>query len=298
MLAATSDIALGGSRLRSTLLLERAVRAFVVVRDKLPFDTRFAAAASGRDEPVGHLYLVLAGRVLVRDKTWTGPVAFVLRDDELERVRHDRSQTLRVDGDRVEVVLLRLGADDLTRPIGLANGPVALSTPCWEAAEHLIASRDRASPELLRAELEALASNGVITPRILGTLESAEAERILRLWAILASSYARLDSSISLKQVASSLRLSTRQVATNFTEIARTFGVGLGDGYRDVLRVLRLRAAALFLAAPTATITEVAHAVGYSGTNAMARAFRDAKLPAPLDVQRSLRGATSAADTF
>ena len=69
-------------------------------------------------------------------------------------------------------------------------------------------------------------------------------------------------------------------------ELASTFGL---DGYRDALLLLRLRSAALMLSAPDATVVEVAKLVGYGSPIAMARAFRDAKLPAPSVVQAELR---------
>jgi transcriptional regulator GlxA family with amidase domain len=54
--------------------------------------------------------------------------------------------------------------------------------------------------------------------------------------------------------------------------------------------VLRLRVAALLLSAPAATVADVASAVGYGSAIAMARAFRDAKLPPPSSVQAAVRG--------
>jgi len=45
----------------------------------------------------------------------------------------------------------------------------------------------------------------------------------------------------------------------------------------------------LFLSAPGGTPSEVAKAVGYGSLDAMGRAFRDAKLPAPSVVQEAVR---------
>jgi transcriptional regulator GlxA family with amidase domain len=82
--------------------------------------------------------------------------------------------------------------------------------------------------------------------------------------------------------------MSMRQVGRDAKEMATTFG--FGHGYRDSLLVLRLRVAALLLSAPEATVADVAATVGYGGAIAMARAFRDAKLPAPSAVQAAVRG--------
>jgi AraC-like DNA-binding protein len=62
-----------------------------------------------------------------------------------------------------------------------------------------------------------------------------------------------------------------------------------GDGFRDAMRVIRLRAACLFLSAPHATPSEVARHVGYGSLDAMGRAFRDANLPSPSVVQEAVR---------
>jgi transcriptional regulator GlxA family with amidase domain len=53
--------------------------------------------------------------------------------------------------------------------------------------------------------------------------------------------------------------------------------------------MLRLRTAVVLLSAAEATVVEVARLVGYGSPIAMARAFRDAKLPAPSVVQAELR---------
>ena len=89
-----------------------------------------------------------------------------------------------------------------------------------------------------------------------------------------------------LKQVAASLGMSLRQVGRDAKDMVATFGVG--DGFRDALLVLRLRAAVLLLAAEGASVQDVADSVKYGSTIALARAFRDAKLPAPSVIQAAL----------
>jgi transcriptional regulator GlxA family with amidase domain len=108
------------------------------------------------------------------------------------------------------------------------------------------------------------------------------------MWDALHPLYASYGGTTSLKQVANSLEMSMRQVGRDAKELAATFG--FGRGYRDTLLVLRLRVAALLLSAPAATVADVAAAVGYGSAIAMARAFRDASLPAPSVVQAALRG--------
>jgi len=266
--------------MRSTLLLERAVRGTVVIRDRLVFDTKFAAAAAGRSEPVGHIFLLAAGRyVPAIGEPITAPVALVLADDEIERVGAG-SRTFRTDGERVEVIQLRLARADLRAPIGIAHDPLALPPAAWDAARRVIAD-----PRRLGELLAALAAAGAIRPV---AIEAEEPERFRRMWDALHPLYASYGGTTSLKQVAASLGMSMRQVGRDAKEMAATFG--FGRGYRDTLLVLRLRVATLLLSAPAATVADVAAAVGYGSAIAMARAFRDAKLPAPSAVQAAVRG--------
>jgi AraC-like DNA-binding protein len=281
MLLATSEARIGGAGMHSTLMLERAVRGTVVIRDQLAFDTRFAAAAAGRVEAVGHLFLLVSGRYAptVGDAL-AAPVALVLADDELERVGA-RSRTFRTDGRRVEVVQLRFARGDLRVPIGLVNGPLALAPPVWDAAR-AVADDPRRLVELV----DALARAGVIAATV--TVQPEEPERFRRMWDALHPLYASYGGTASLKQLANSLGMSMRQVGRDAKDLAATFG--FGSGYRDTLLVLRLRVATLLLSAPAATVAEVAGAVGYGSAIAMARAFRDAKLPPPSVVQAAVRG--------
>ena len=55
------------------------------------------------------------------------------------------------------------------------------------------------------------------------------------------------------------------------------------------MKVMRLRAACLFLSAPGATPSDVARTIGYGSLDAMGRAFRDANLPSPSVVQEAVR---------
>lgn len=262
--------------MRSALLVERAVRGTVVLREGLAFDTRFAAAAAGKPEPVGHVFLLLDGRFVWDGGVHTAPVAFVLADDEIERVGPN-ARTFRTDGPRVTVIQLRIGKQLLPWPVGMANGPVALAPAVWAAAR--TSSEQPAEPRALAALMKALGVPIEIT------LE--EPERMRRLWSVIEPLYAQYGATMSIKQIAGALGLSMRQVGRDAKELASTFG--LGDGYRDALLLLRLRTAVLMLSAAEATVVEVARLVGYGSPIAMARAFRDAGLPAPSVVQAELR---------
>lgn len=277
MLIANSETRCGSAGMRSTLVLERAVRGTIVMRDRLAFDTRFAAAAGGKPEAVAHLFLLVAGRFVLDGRAYDAPVAFVLADEEIERPRAG-VRTFRTDGERVHVIQLRFAKPAVHAPIGLANGPVTLSPAAWDAARKVLAE-----PARLQALLDTI---GVVAP-IAATPYAAEPERFRRLWAALEPLYATYGGAASIKQIAASLEMSIRQVGRDAKELAKTFG--FTGGYREWLLVARLRTASLLLSAPEATVADVAGLAGYGSAIAMARAFRDAKLPAPSAVQEALR---------
>jgi len=279
--------------MRSTLVFERAVRGTVVRRESLAFDTKYAAAASGKPEPVGHVFLMTAGRwVSDTGEVLHGPVGWVLGDDEIERMRKT-SRTFRTDGANVDVVQLRIAAPAVRVPIGIAAGPLALGAAAWDATTALVDNAPAGNAAALARLLEALAGAGVIAGALAQSTVTEEPERFRRLWRAMEPLYSTYGATTSLKQLASSLGMSMRQVGRDAKELSAAFGIG--GGYRDALLMLRLRVAVLMLSAPEATVAEVARLVGYGSPIAMARAFRDAKLPPPSAVQEAVRGHAVAA---
>ena len=285
VLVATSEVRIGRAGVCSTLLFEREVRGTVIRRESLTFDTKFAAAASGKPEPVGHLFLLVAGSWQSDGHNFDAPVGFMLADDEIERPT-PASRTFRTEGARVDVVQLRIAKANLRCPVGIANGPLALSMACWEAARALVAGARHGDAALLARLLDALAAAGIMANTVTQTVITEEPERFRRLWTALEPLYSAYGATTSLKQLASSLGMSMRQVGRDAKELSAAFGIG--GGYRDALLMLRLRQAVLLLSAPEATVAEVAKIVGYGSPIAMARAFRDAKLPAPSAIQAEL----------
>lgn len=273
--------------MRSTLIFERAMRGTVVRRKRLAFDTRYAAAAAGKPEPVGHVFLLHAGRwVSDRGETLFGPAGLVLADDEIERP-HAGSRWFRTDGEQVDIVQLRIGIEHLRVAIGMSHGPLRLTPACIEATAALVADAPRGDAALLARVVDALAGAGIVERSLTKTVIAEEPERFRRLWAAMEPLYSTYGATTSLKQLAASLGMSMRQVGRDAKELSAAFG--LGGGYRDALRMVRLRVAVLLLSAPEATVAEVARLVGYGSSIAMARAFRDAELPPPTAIRAALR---------
>lgn len=288
MLVATSVVRTRAAGVESTLVLERAVRGLVVRRENLAFDTKYLARAAGALEPAGHLFMLLAGRfVSDRGEMIPAPVAHLLADDEMERPTK-ASRTFRTDGERVDVVHLRIASQHLRPPIGMDAGPIALSPSCWDAAAALVQAAPQGDACVLTNLIDALARADIVGGEVTSTVIADEPERFRRLWGALSALFKEYGGTTSLKQLASSLGMSMRQVGRDAKELARAFG--FGSGYRDVLLAIRLRQAVLLLSAPDAGVGDVAKLVGYASPIAMARAFRDAKLPSPSAIQAALRG--------
>jgi AraC-like DNA-binding protein len=284
VLRATSHLAFGGSTLRSTVFLERRLRLHLVGRDRLLFDTAFAPPARAPSAFV-HLFAQLSGTFAAAGAPpLTGPCAFVLAETEFDRVTRG-ARTFRSFGARCTIVELRVPGADVRRPIGLGHGPVPLDPSVWDAYRALEA--DPGEPAVHRL-LAALAGTGVVSADLTASVVAEEPERFARVWAVMQPLYQHLATSTSLKQIASLAGLSLRQLGRDLTDLTRTFGL-FGGGFRDAMRIVRLRAAVLLLSAPDGTPSDVARAIGYGSLDAMGRAFRDAHLPAPSIVQEAVR---------
>lgn len=283
MLSATSTRTFNGSTLKSTVFLERRLRAHLVSRDRLLYDSAYAPPAK-KATPYVHLFAQLQGTFTTTSGiAATAPCAFVLAESEFDRVEPGAT-TFRSYGAPGEIVEIRLSASDLKRPVGLAHGALELPPEVWDAYRTLARTQSEAA---LHALVTQLGEAGIVTRDLTTSIVTSEPERFLRIWATLKPFYNDLAMSTSLKQIAVIAGLSLRQLGRDLGDFTRDFG--LGGGFRDATRVLRLRAAVLFLSAPGGSPSEVAKAVGYGSLDAMGRAFRDAKLPAPSVVQEAVR---------
>lgn len=284
MLSASSSRTFSGSTLKSTVFLERRLRAHLVVRDKLLYDSAYAPPAK-KATPYVHLFAQLQGSFTTsRGAVHAAPCAFVMAETEFDRVEPG-SITFRSSGEPGEIVEIRLAPNDLKPPVGLVEGPLELPPKVWDAYRELARTGSEAA---LHALVIQLGDAGVVSPDLTASVVTNEPERYTRIWTTLKPFYNDLAMSTSLKQIAVIAGLSLRQLGRDLGDFTRDFGL-FGGGFRDATRVLRLRAAVLYLSAPGATPSEVAKAVGYGSLDAMGRAFRDAKLPAPSVVQEAVR---------
>lgn len=284
MLSAESHLEFGSSTLRSTVFLERRLRVHMVRRDRLLFDTAYAPPAPAASTNV-HLFAQLSGTFTAAGvPPVAAPCAFVLAETEFDRVVPG-ARTFRSFGARCTIIEVRVPAAELQRPIGLVHGPVILADPVWAAYHALQDTRGEAAVHDL---LTALGATGVLSRDLIASVVTAEPERFRRLWAVLQPLYQDHATSTSLKQISALAGLSLRQLGRDLGELTRTFGL-FGAGFRDAMRIVRLRAAVLLLSAPGGTPSDVARTVGYGSLDAMGRAFRDAHLPPPSIVQEAVR---------
>jgi AraC-like DNA-binding protein len=284
VLSATSHLEFGGALLQSSVFLERRLRVHVVRRDRLVFDTRFAPPAR-RPSSFAHLFAQLSGTFWPHGAApLTAPCALALAETEFDRVV-DGAATFRSYGARCTIVEIRVPAADLCRPIGMGHGPIALAPPAWDAYRALA---DDPSEPAVHHLLRVLGDTGVLGADLTASVVTSEPERFRRVWAVMRPLYHNLSMSVSLKQIAAFAGLSLRQLGRDLGDFTRTFAL-FGAGFRDAMRILRLRAAVLLLSAPDATPSDVARIVGYGSLDAMGRAFRDARLPAPSMVHSAVR---------
>jgi AraC-like DNA-binding protein len=283
VLSASSTRVFSGSTLETTVFLERRFRGHVVRRDRLLYDSAYAAPMRAATACV-HVYASLCGSFQPGGAAAiAGPQVYVLDETEFDRIVPGAA-TFRSWGAPGVIVELRIPKTDIRRPIGLARGPIALPAAAWDAYHALERAPGEAALHRLIVELGAA---GVLSADLTASVVAEEPERFARLWSVMRPLYQDLATSASLKQIAMLAGLSLRQLGRDLRDLTRTFGL-FGGGFRDAMRVLRLRAAVLLLSAPDGSPSDVARAVGYGSLDAMGRAFRDAQLPAPSVVQEAV----------
>ena len=275
--------------MRSRLLLERRVFGHVVTRDRLVFDARFVPPEQGSSDQVV-LYLLVSGTFEVLEPqpvTLTGPVAFVLDEEQFEGARGQRTLFFRSAGRPYVAIELRLSRDDVIVSPSQKPAQVDTDDALWRAARALIDLEDAAlAADAMRALLGELSRLGLVRADVASSITPSD-DRFARVWHALRPMVERFYVLPTLEEVSIGSGLSLRQLARETAAFAASFRVG--SRWRDVMRRLRLKIAVVGLSAPEATIAIVSRAAGYGSTDAMARAFRDAGLPPPSVVQAAVR---------
>ncbi len=292
MFVATVDRSFRAGRFRATFLIERDCFVSIVRRNGLIYDTRFVPGRSESSSTLV-LYLVLAGalELLAADgSVRESPNAVLMSEDQFEGSHGRAPLPLRNHGDPLLAVELRFSAEELAFDVDALPRTLPLPDAVWQAAEHLADQTQCRGPleGPLRSLLVALADAGMTTPRLAERV-TAEDERWRRVWRAARPMAEAFDLLASLDSLALAAGLSLRQTTRDVAGFARSMRVPFGN-WRESTRRLRLKVAILGLSVEDLPIAEVATLAGYGSTEAMARAFRDAKQPAPVRVRELLLG--------
>ena len=286
VLALECERTVGGGYFHDVILLAPSFRAELLVRKRLVYDAAFTARIPSSPAVV-HLMIVTHGSFRVGTRTDDDPVAYLMTDAEFN-ASDPGGLGFRAWGAPNITLELALPAHEVTRPVGLAHGPVELSAGAWRAARDLACSLERAEPidELFLALVARMACDGITKTQL--PAETPVTDSVARVWRVLRQRYAEMAVSTTLDEIAAAAGVSLAQAARDVMAVVQTFPY-LGAGFRETMLLVRLRLAAQFLSAPTATVREVAATVGYGSVSALRRAFRDAGMPSPSAIAAACR---------
>jgi AraC-like DNA-binding protein len=266
----------------------------VFVQRGLVVDTRLVAASLDPPVDAGCLYLVLEGALTTHgavEEEFEGPSAIVFSSEQLDGARGSRALTFSAVGNPYTVIEFHLEAPDMSVQPAERPPRIALDAATWEVARVVarLSEHDddgfRAAVERLLARLEAL---GLITTDALARILQPTPRTFGLLWRALRPMVETFYLTPSLKEVVEATGMSIRQVERYVRDFVASFGL-VGEGWRPATRYLRLKLATIMLSAEAATIADVARTVGYRSPDAMARAFRDAGMLKPTQIQAAHR---------
>jgi AraC-like DNA-binding protein len=291
MLLARGNTALGGAALRWAFVFARNISSIVVERRGLVFDARYLPAAKGAPGSGVCLYLLLRGSWQVHGEPlgFEGPSAFVVAPHVLEGSRGRRAYAFRAVGEPFQAVQLYLRPSDISIEGSERPVPVAIDEDILDSAMRAASLGHASDDDIIGGivdVLRGLERSGIVRTKVVDT--AMDPTPFARLWAAIRPMAEKFVLSPTLQQMGDLAGLSSRQLERHLQGFFTTFGF-VGSGWRTATRHLRLKLAVLFLSAEDVTIGDVSIAVGYGSTDAMARAFRDADLPAPSVVQAALR---------
>lgn len=296
MLIARGHTHLGEADLRWALTFAPRLWAVAVERTGLVMDTRFVPASPDPPRPRACVYFLVRGAWTVHEPAVArvdAPSAFVVSEVQLDGAAGSRPFTYSAIGHPYSAVELHLQAEDLAVAPSTIPVPLAVDERTWEAARNAVRVTDHdddAFRRALAALLERLATQAVVRPGVVERARQGTSKTFALLWTAFRPMIERLYLSPTLQEVGDLTGVSARQIDRHIRTFAASFGLA-GTRWRPATRHLRLKLAVILLSADGASVAEVATAVGYGSSDAMARAFRDAGLLAPGVVQQQMRAA-------
>ena len=293
MLVARGATTIGKGKLGWAVTFAGRVWSVMFERDGLTLDTRFVPPIEGDPKANACVYLLLRGTFRTfgdAPVVHEGPCAFVVTEEQLDGGRGVRAMPLRASGTPYRAIELHLAQAD----VRATPSPIPLDTATWEAAERVGDLTAHADDDALVAPmttlLERLAAAGVISTDAVKVALKPTSPTFARLWSALRPMVERLYLAPTIQEVSDATGVSGRQIDRHVRDFVTAFGL-VGAGWRPATRHLRLKLSVILLSADGASVGDVAKIVGYGSTDAMARAFRDAKMPPPSAIQEQLRRA-------
>ncbi|MDB5214131.1 MAG: hypothetical protein JWO86_2058 [Myxococcaceae bacterium] len=293
MLLARAVSTVGRGKMAWAVAFAPRLRLSIVERSGLTLDTQFVPASPLPANRNPCLYILLRGSWRADDgvSSFVGPAAFVVSEEHLEGADGERPLTYRTDRERFAMIEVHVDAADSPLRAGIAPAKVDLDTRAWEAAQRLadLASHDDESmTRAVSALLESLAALSFLNRDVTETAAQPPNAAFRLLWKAVRPLAERLDLLPTVQQLSAATGVSPRVVDRSVRAFLSAAGL-VGDGWRTASRHMRLKMAVIMLSADETTVGEVAQAIGYGSDDAMARAFRDAKLPPPGAVRDALR---------
>lgn len=286
MLFASSHWRFGESGIDTRFVVGQHSRLHVIRRWGLVFDARFCVGPPPRGNK-SSVYFLLSGHFTTsKGQASEPPGMWLLKEEEFESASRDAT-TFRSWGAPAVVADICLHPDHVLPPIGIEHGKRTVPPGCAEALLTLLEPElDESAGRVAFATLLRLLAEAGVLHRECADEDQEEPPHMLRLWEALSKLYSNQDTGLTMDMLSLATKLSPRQLYRDTDLLIQRIRVA--PKMRASVRVMRLRRATLLLSAPEMAVGDVARAVGYGSADAMARAFRDAKLPSPSEVRASL----------
>ena len=294
MLVARGSLDIEPVEWRWALVFASRFWATLVEQDGVVLDTDFIPAASEPFRRGRCLYFVANGTWSSTSLDVTAPAAIVMTEEHLEGASGRRPLTFVADGRPFSAIEMHVAEDDLRG--GIARGDLPCTLPLreetWMRVREAIASGvrgdDARTVDAMSALLHALVDEGILAAEVARATHERVAFELL--WRALRPMIERFALSSTVADLTHFAGLTARQLEKQIRAFVDRFGgIGLvGSGWRPATRHLRIKIAIMLLSAEGLSVSQVASAIGYGSTDAMARAFRDAGLAAPNTVQAAM----------
>lgn len=296
MLVAGHEQTFAGISMRYHLTVCKQLRLYCHDRTGLLFDTQFVPPYLGAASTDSVTFILLKGRGFWRSphQPFEAPCVLRMSSELFDGAEGRRARTF-CSGGVPTAGMIMFSANRLTeRPpetpvVETVAGAEDVLAAC---ADYHAAAFRGVSIEDLRARgrifTDACVKRGLLTEDAPASLDSRWSRGVEVTFAAFHETWRTSSMLPSISDLARLLGLSDRQIARNFAALAKAFSVPWLR-WRTATFDWRMREAVTFLSAANVTVTGVAKAVRYGSVESMGRAFRDAGLPAPIEVRAALR---------